>query len=80
MENQALKFPGNETENLSPLQSIYSVVFMGSIPYKVKNEGQIKNKAAFMVIGIDLDGKKMSWEYGQEKQKVPNSGLGFLIS
>ena len=41
-----------------PLQSVYAVVFLDAIHFKVKQEGHIVNKAAYMVIGIDLDGNK----------------------
>ena len=41
-----------------PLEEIYAVVFMDAIHFKVKQEGHIVNKAAYMVIGIDLDGCK----------------------
>ena len=41
-----------------PLQSIYAIVFLDAIHFKVKQDGQIVNKAAYMVIGIDLDGNK----------------------
>jgi transposase-like protein len=41
-----------------PLQSVYAVVFMDAIHFKVKQDGGIVNKAAYMVIGIDLDGHK----------------------
>lgn len=41
-----------------PLQSVYAVVFMDAIHFKVKQDGAIVNKAAYMVIGIDLDGHK----------------------
>lgn len=41
-----------------PLQAIYAVVFLGAIHFKVKQDGAIVNKAAYMVIGIDLDGHK----------------------
>lgn len=41
-----------------PLQQIYAVVFLDAIHFKVKQEGQIVNKAAYMAIGIDLDGHK----------------------
>ncbi len=41
-----------------PLQSVYAVVFLDAIHFKVKQEGAIVNKAAYMVIGIDLDGNK----------------------
>lgn len=41
-----------------PLQSVYAVVFLDAIHFKVKHDGAIVNKAAYMVIGIDLDGNK----------------------
>jgi transposase-like protein len=41
-----------------PLQSIYAIIFLDAIHFKVKQDGQIVNKAAYMVIGIDLDGNK----------------------
>jgi transposase-like protein len=41
-----------------PLQSVYAVVFLDAIHFKVKQDGAIVNKAAYMVIGIDLDGNK----------------------
>ena len=41
-----------------PLQSVYSVVFLDAIHYKVKHESRVVNKAAYMVVGIDLEGCK----------------------
>ncbi|QHW35474.1 IS256 family transposase (plasmid) [Paenibacillus rhizovicinus] len=41
-----------------PLQGVYAVVFLDAIHFKVKQDGAIVNKAAYMVIGIDLDGNK----------------------
>ncbi len=41
-----------------PLQSVYAVVFLDAIHFKVKQDGAIVNKAAYRVIGIDLDGNK----------------------
>ncbi|WP_409347342.1 IS256 family transposase [Paenibacillus sp. MBLB4367] len=41
-----------------PLQSVYAVVFLDAIHFKVKQDGHIVNKASYMVIGIDLDGNK----------------------
>lgn len=41
-----------------PLEKTYAVVFMDAIHYKVRQDGAIVNKAAYMVIGIDLDGRK----------------------
>ena len=41
-----------------PLSDVYAVVFLDAIHYKVRCEGAIASKAAYMVIGIDLDGQK----------------------
>jgi transposase-like protein len=41
-----------------PLQKTYAIVFLDAIHYKVKQEGMIVNKASYMVIGIDMDGRK----------------------
>lgn len=41
-----------------PLSEVYAVVFMDAIHYKVRQEGQIRSKAAYIVLGIDLEGKK----------------------
>lgn len=41
-----------------PLQKVYAVVFLDAIHFKVKQEGHIVNKAAYMAVGVDLDGCK----------------------
>ncbi len=41
-----------------PLQGVYAVVFLDAIHFKVKQDGAIVNKAAYLVIGIDMDGNK----------------------
>jgi transposase-like protein len=41
-----------------PLQQIYAVLFLDAMHFKVKQDGQIVNKASYMAIGIDLDGHK----------------------
>jgi len=38
---------------IRPLQSIYAIVFPDAIHFKVKQDGQIVNKAAYVVIGIE---------------------------
>ena len=40
------------------LQPMYAVVFLDAIHYKVRQDGHVQNKAAYMVIGIDLNGQK----------------------
>jgi len=41
-----------------PLHPVYAVVFLDAIHYKVRQEGHVVTKAAYMVVGIDLDGQK----------------------
>jgi len=41
-----------------PLQSIYAVIFMDAVHFNVKQDGMITKKAAYVTVGIDLDGKK----------------------
>ena len=41
-----------------PLDPIYPFVFMDAIPYKVREDGRILNWAAYVVLGVILDGTK----------------------
>lgn len=41
-----------------PLENTYSFVFMDAIHYKVREEKQIVVKAAYVVIGVNMDGVK----------------------
>lgn len=41
-----------------PLEAVYPFVFMDAIHYKVKEDHQIVTKAAYVVLGITLDGSK----------------------
>lgn len=41
-----------------PLESIYCHVIMDAVHYKVRQEGRIINKAAYVAIGTNLDGMK----------------------
>ncbi|HEX5624972.1 MAG TPA: IS256 family transposase [Saprospiraceae bacterium] len=41
-----------------PLESIYSIVWLDAIRYKVKQDSRIVNKAILVVIGLKMDGKK----------------------
>lgn len=41
-----------------PLEAVYPFVFMDAIHYKVKEDHQVVTKAAYVVIGITLEGNK----------------------
>jgi putative transposase len=41
-----------------PLAALYAVLFLDAIHYKVRCEGQVVTKAAYVVLGIDGEGRK----------------------
>jgi transposase-like protein len=43
-----------------PLNPMYPFVFMDAIHYKIKEDGRIINRAAYIVLGVTLDGTKIS--------------------
>lgn len=41
-----------------PLDRVYPVVYLDAIVCKVRDEGVVRNKAAHLAVGIDVDGRK----------------------
>lgn len=41
-----------------PLAPVYALMFLDAIHFKVRQEGRIVSKAAYVVIGVDLEGMK----------------------
>ena len=41
-----------------PLESIYAVIWIDAIHYKIRHEGKVISKAAMLVLGIDLEGRQ----------------------
>jgi putative transposase len=41
-----------------PLEPVWPVIFLDAIICKVRDGGTVKNKAAHLAVGVDLDGKK----------------------
>lgn len=41
-----------------PLERVYAAIYLDAIRCKVRHEGMVKNKAAYIAIGIDADGAK----------------------
>jgi putative transposase len=41
-----------------PLQSVYPIVFLYAIHFKAREDGQVRSKAIYSVMGIDQRGKK----------------------
>lgn len=41
-----------------PLDSVYPIVFLDAMHFKVRGEGKISSKAVYSVLGIDVEGRK----------------------
>lgn len=41
-----------------PLEPVYAVVFLDAIHYHVRSEGRIVKKAVYIILGIDMNGRK----------------------
>lgn len=41
-----------------PLEEVYAVVYMDAIHYHVRSEGRIVKKAVYIMLGINMDGRK----------------------
>jgi putative transposase len=41
-----------------PLDAVYPVIYLDAIVCKVRHEGQVRNKAAHLAIGVDVEGRK----------------------
>jgi putative transposase len=41
-----------------PLERVYPVIFLDALVCKVRTEGVVRNKAAHLAVGIDVDGRK----------------------
>jgi len=41
-----------------PLEDIYPIMYLDAIRVKIRDQGHVVNKAVYMVIGVDMDGRK----------------------
>jgi putative transposase len=41
-----------------PLDPIYSIVYLDALYVKMRHEGRVENRAVYVAIGVDLDGRK----------------------
>jgi putative transposase len=41
-----------------PLEPIYPILFLDALMVKMRHEGRVENRAVYVAIGIDLDGRK----------------------
>lgn len=61
---------------VKPLDSLYPIVFLDGIVFKVRKDARSINKCVYSVLGINMDGRKeiLGWAYGYQKMKVLLSG------
>src|ERR1043165_441293 len=41
-----------------PLEAIYGVIYLDALYVKMRHEGRVENRAVYVAMGIDLDGRK----------------------
>ncbi len=59
-----------------PLEELYCIVWMDALHYKVKDQGKVKSRAVYNILGIDKEGKKdLLGVYVSE-----NEGANFWLS
>lgn len=47
----------NDWQN-RPLDSVYTIVYLDALVCKIRDEGQVRNKAVYLAIGVTIEGKK----------------------
>ena len=55
-----------------PLEPIYGIVFLDALYVKMRHEGRVENRAVYVAIGVDLEGRKEVlglWTSGNEGAK-----------
>ncbi|CAH2559795.1 IS256 family transposase [Cardinium endosymbiont of Oedothorax gibbosus] len=67
----------NEWRN-RPLQSVYPIVFMDGIFFKVKEDGRCVSKCMYTLLGIDQEGKKEVLGFYLSESEWTNFWLGVL--
>jgi putative transposase len=50
--------PEVEAWRSRPLSALYPIIYSDAIHYKVREDGRIKTKAVYLIIGVDIFGKK----------------------
>ncbi len=59
------------------LQDVYVIAFLDAIHFKVRQDGQIVNKAAYMVVGVDLVFASLFFKQGKRVMSIIGSSVRF---
>jgi putative transposase len=57
-----------------PLDAVYPIVYLDALVVKMREQGQVENRAVYVAIGIDMQGTKSAWGYGPAPMKAQSSG------
>ena len=57
-----------------PLEEVYPVVYIDAIHYSVRENGVIRKLAAYVILGLTLEGKKEVLSIQIGKMRVPSTG------
>lgn len=59
-----------------PLDAVYPIVFIDAVHFSVRDNGQIRKLAAYVILAVSLTGRtRKFYPYISEKTKVQNIGL-----
>jgi len=57
-----------------PLEALYPIVYLDALMVKVRDEGHVQNQAIYVVLGVNLEGRRKCWGCGWRRRKAPSSG------
>lgn len=57
-----------------PLEALYPVIYLDALVVKVRDGGHVRNKAAHIAVGVDIEGIKHVLGIGSRPTKEPSSG------
>ena len=60
-----------------PLDEVYPILYIDAIHYSVRDNGMIRKLAAYVILGINTEGKKRFFQSLSEIMKVQNTGCLF---
>lgn len=62
-----------------PLEAFYPVIYLDALVVKVRDGGHVRNKAAHIAVGVDMDGVKRACP-GSSRDRTVKSPAGSLLS
>lgn len=58
-----------------PLDEVYPILYIDAIHYSVRDNGVIRKLAAYVILGINMEGKKRFLPFQQAIMKVRNTSF-----